>query len=79
VRKGFCGCDLKIDTLEVGPAYSHEKEDARNISGTTTEYNVSVRRSTLRFTESYRWPDAKDKGKELKEFSGYCASYESVR
>jgi len=45
------------------------------VSSRKTEYSVEVRRSTLRFVETYRWPSQKAKSEDPTTYSGYCVSY----
>jgi hypothetical protein len=46
-----------------------------NPTGKKTEYSVKIQRSTLRFVETYQWPNQRGKGEEPNTYSGYCASY----
>jgi hypothetical protein len=55
---------------EVLFSYSFE-----NMAAKKTEYSVKIQRSTLRFVETYHWPNQKGKGKDSNTFSGYCVSY----
>ena len=46
-----------------------------NMAGKKTEYSVKIQRSTLRFVETYQWPNQRGKGEEPNTYSGYCVSY----
>jgi hypothetical protein len=46
-----------------------------NMAGKKIEYSVKIRRSTLRFVETYQWPNQRGKGEEPNTYSGYCVSY----
>jgi hypothetical protein len=60
-----------INDAEVGFAYSFS-----NIAGTKTDYQIQIRRSTLRFVETYSAPDDPKKGTFSKTTAtGYCAEF----
>ena len=57
-----------VDPTEILFGYSF-----KNMNGGTTEYGTHIRRSTLRFSETYEW--AKTKGHDSNDLSGYCTAY----
>jgi hypothetical protein len=60
-----------VESSEVSVYYSYQ-----NLAKTTTKYGIQIRRSTLRFTETWQYPDdEKQKGESRTTNTGHCAAF----
>lgn len=60
-----------VDDAEIAFSYSFT-----NLSETKTNYSIQIRRSTLRFTENYQFPQtSKQKGQDRVTETGHCAEF----
>ena len=50
-------------------------ETYSNLKKTKTSHSISIRRSTLRFAETYRFPSDDNKSTENVEDTGHCVRY----
>jgi hypothetical protein len=51
----------------------------KNLIGSSTDYSVTLRRSTLRFSERIEWTNPKDKSHNAADSAGYCVAYQGLR
>lgn len=70
--KGEPGSTLYIDSSEASVSYAF-----LNLGKTTTHYSFRIRRSTLRFTETFDWLETRKANAATQhlEYSGHCAEY----
>jgi hypothetical protein len=73
-RLAYTEAGANIDPSEIVFGYSFE-----NMNSGKTEYSTHIRRSTLRFSETYEWANEKTKGHEATDHSGYCTAYRSAK
>jgi hypothetical protein len=75
------GFDPKTPTsLDVTDTEVDYSTTFENLDNTKTTYTLQIRLSTLRFSESYTYPDSQSKTARAEEvgYSGYCAQFKAT-
>jgi hypothetical protein len=85
MNPSFEGKSGSETNVSISDAEVYYETRFQNLNGTTTTYTLQIRRSTLRFSESFKWPQLAEDRKGTKAptkaadqftINGYCTEFQ---